>query len=58
MPHDIDLEVRLLQRGLAQRGGDAASRNKVNEVADLVDKVGRAVVQRDEAIRDKTKMQS
>jgi len=51
------MEVRLLQRGLAQRGGDAASRNKVNEVADLVDKVGRAVVQRDEAIRDKTKMQ-
>eukprot|EP00928_Gymnodinium_smaydae_P074878 TRINITY_DN57898_c0_g1_i1.p1 TRINITY_DN57898_c0_g1~~TRINITY_DN57898_c0_g1_i1.p1 ORF type:complete len:632 (+),score=157.28 TRINITY_DN57898_c0_g1_i1:145-2040(+) len=52
------MEVRLLQRGLAARGGDAASRNKVDEVADLVDKVGRAVVQRDEAIRDKTKLQS
>lgn len=51
------MEVRLLQRGLAARGGDAASRNKVDEFADLVDKVGRAVVQRDEAIRDKTKMQ-
>eukprot|EP00928_Gymnodinium_smaydae_P070643 TRINITY_DN54443_c0_g1_i1.p1 TRINITY_DN54443_c0_g1~~TRINITY_DN54443_c0_g1_i1.p1 ORF type:complete len:627 (-),score=169.32 TRINITY_DN54443_c0_g1_i1:71-1951(-) len=52
------MEVRLLQRGLAARGGDAASRNKVDEVADLVDKVGRAVVQRDEAIRDKTKLQT
>lgn len=50
-------EVRLLQRGLAARGNDAQFRNKVNEVADLVDKLGRAVVQRDEAIRDKTKMQ-
>jgi len=51
-------EVKLLQRGLAARGGDASSKNRVNEVADLVDKVGRAVVQRDEAIRDKTKMQA
>jgi len=51
-------EVKLLQRGLAQRGvGDPGSRNRVNEMADLVDKVGRAVVQRDEAIRDKTQMQ-
>jgi len=52
------MEVRLLQRGLAARSGGSESKNKVNEVADLVDKVGRAVVQRDEAIRDKTKMQS
>lgn len=51
-------EVRLLQRGLAARGDSGASRNKVNEFADLVDKVGRAVVQRDEAIRDRTKMQA
>jgi len=51
-------EVKLLQRGLAARGGGEGMRNRVNEVADLVDKVGRAVVQRDEAIRDKTKMQA
>merc|ERR1712226_10686 len=50
-------EVKLLQRGLAARGSQEHMRNRVNEVADLVDKVGRAVVQRDEAIRDKTKMQ-
>lgn len=50
-------EVKLLQRGLAQRSGDGG-RNRVNEMADLVDKVGRAVVQRDEAIRDKTQMQA
>jgi len=49
-------EVRLLQRGLAARGG-GESKNKVNEVADLVDKLGRAVLQRDESIRDKTKLQ-
>jgi len=51
-------EVKLLQRGLNQRNGDKDSRNRVNEMADLVDKVGRAVVQRDEAIRDKTKMEA
>lgn len=50
-------EVRLLQRGLAQRSGGEQSRNRVNEVADLVDKVGRAVVQRDEATRDKLNLQ-
>merc|ERR1712224_103594 len=50
-------EVRLLQRGLAQRG-DEKMRNRVNEVADLVDKLGRAVVQRDEAIKEKTKLQA
>merc|ERR1719353_2214205 len=46
-------EVRLLQRGLEARGNDEKFRNRVNEVADLVDKLGRSVVQRDEAIRDK-----
>merc|ERR1740121_621485 len=51
-------EVKLLQRGLNQRNGDKDARNRVNEMADLVDKVGRAVVQRDEAIRDKTQMQA
>jgi len=51
-------EVRMLQRGLAARGADPSMRNRVNDVADLVDKVGRAVVQRDEAIRDKQKMQA
>merc|ERR1740121_1102494 len=51
-------EVRLLQRGLAQRGSDASMKNRVNETADLVDKLGRAVVQRDEAIRDKVKLQA
>jgi len=51
-------EVRLLQRGLAARCGNDQFRNKVNEVADLVDKLGRAVVQRDEAVRDKTKLQA
>jgi len=50
-------EVRLLQRGLNARNQDASMRNRVNDVADLVDKVGRAVVQRDEAMRDKTKLQ-
>jgi predicted nucleic acid-binding Zn-ribbon protein len=50
-------EVRLLQRGLAARSGEG-SRNKVDEFADLVDKVGRAVVQRDESIRDRAKMQA
>lgn len=49
-------EVRLLQRGLAARS-TGESKNKVNEVADLVDKLGRAVLQRDESIRDKTKLQ-
>jgi len=49
-------EVKLLQRGLAARSGNDQMRNRVNEMADLVDKVGRAVVQRDEAIRDKTQM--
>mmetsp|Transcript_105396 Transcript_105396/g.187427 ORF Transcript_105396/g.187427 Transcript_105396/m.187427 type:complete len:597 (+) Transcript_105396:98-1888(+) len=49
-------EVRLLQRGLAARSG-GEMKNKVNEVADLVDKLGRAVMQRDESIRDKTKLQ-
>lgn len=48
-------EVRLLQRGLAAKGNDASMKNRVNETADLVDKLGRAVVGRDEAIRDKTK---
>mmetsp|Transcript_36945 Transcript_36945/g.81094 ORF Transcript_36945/g.81094 Transcript_36945/m.81094 type:complete len:760 (-) Transcript_36945:14-2293(-) len=52
------MEVRLLQRGLASRGNDDKMKNRVTEVADLVDKIGRAVVQRDEAIRDKTKMQA
>lgn len=51
-------EVRLLQRGLQARAGDAGMKNRVNETADLVDKLGRAVVQRDEAIRDKTKVQA
>merc|ERR1719463_248012 len=51
-------EVRLLQRGLAMRGSDEKLRNRVNEVADLVDKLGRAVVQRDEAIKEKTKLQA
>merc|ERR1719486_1553335 len=51
-------EVRLLQRGLEARGNDEKFRNRVNEVADLVDKLGRAVVQRDEAQRDKGKAQA
>jgi len=51
-------EVRLLQRGLQARGNDASMKNRVNETADLVDKLGRSVVQRDEAIRDKTKLQA
>jgi hypothetical protein len=51
-------EVRLLQRGLEARGNDEKFRNRVNEVADLVDKLGRSVVQRDEAIRDKSKAQA
>lgn len=50
-------EIKLLQRGLAARGSQEHMRNRVNEMADLVDKVGRAVVQRDEAIRDKTQME-
>lgn len=50
-------EVRLLQRGLQARSGDEKMRNRVNEVADLVDKLGRAVLQRDEVVRDKTKIQ-
>jgi len=51
-------EVRLLQRGLEARGNDEKFRNRVNEVADLVDKLGRSVVQRDEALRDKQKCQA
>lgn len=51
-------EVKLLQRGLQARGNNESTRNRVNEMADLVDKVGRAVVQRDEAIRDRTKMEA
>lgn len=51
-------EVRLLQRGLEARGNDEKFRNRVNEVADLVDKLGRSVVQRDEALRDKQKAQA
>mmetsp|Transcript_108003 Transcript_108003/g.209103 ORF Transcript_108003/g.209103 Transcript_108003/m.209103 type:complete len:510 (+) Transcript_108003:2-1531(+) len=51
-------EVRMLQRGLAARNNDPSMRNKVNDFADLVDKVGRAVVQRDEAIREKLKAQA
>merc|ERR1711971_1308852 len=51
-------EVRLLQRGLEARGNDEKFRNRVNETADLVDKLGRSVVQRDEAIRDKAKAQA
>jgi hypothetical protein len=50
-------EVKLLQRGLEARGNDEKFRNRVNETADLVDKLGRSVVQRDEAIRDKAKAQ-
>jgi len=49
-------EVRLLQKGLQARGS-GEMRNKVNEVADLVDKLGRAVLQRDENIREKSKAQ-
>lgn len=49
-------EVRLLQRGLQARG-NGEMRNKVNEVADLVDKLGRAVLQRDENLREKSKAQ-
>lgn len=48
------MEVRLLQRGL-NRGSNEQTRNRVNEMADLIDKVGRAVLQRDEALREKTK---
>lgn len=51
-------EVRLLQRGLEARGNDEKFRNRVNEVADLVDKLGRSVIQRDEALRDKAKSQA
>lgn len=51
-------EVRLLQRGLQATKGEGGNRNRVNETADLVDKLGRAVVQRDEAIRDRAKMET
>jgi len=51
-------EVRMLQRGLAARNNDPSMRNKVNDFADLVDKVGRAVIQRDEAMREKLKAQA
>jgi len=51
-------EVRMLQRGLAARNSDPSMRNKVDDFADRVDKVGRAVVQRDEAIREKLKAQA
>ena len=50
-------EVRLLQRGLQARG-HGEMRNKVNETADLVDKLGRAVLQRDENLREKSKAQA
>merc|ERR1719456_767571 len=50
-------EVRLLQKGLQARTDDKL-RNRVNEMADLVDKLGRAVVQRDEAVKEKSKLQS
>jgi chromosome segregation ATPase len=51
-------EVRLLQRGLEARAGDEKFRNRVNEVADLVDKLGRAVVQRDESVRERQKAEA
>lgn len=49
-------EVRLLQRGLQART-DESYRNRVNEIADLVDSLGRAALQRDQANKEKSKLQ-
>lgn len=51
-------EVRMLQRGLEARGNDEKFRNRVTEAADVMDKLGRAVVQREEAMRDKVKAET
>eukprot|EP00397_Hematodinium_sp_SG-2012_P000870 GEMP01000871.1.p1 GENE.GEMP01000871.1~~GEMP01000871.1.p1 ORF type:complete len:710 (+),score=188.25 GEMP01000871.1:59-2131(+) len=48
-------EVRLLQRGLQARTDDSY-RNRVNEIADLVDSVGRAALQRDQANKENSKL--
>mmetsp|Transcript_4811 Transcript_4811/g.11749 ORF Transcript_4811/g.11749 Transcript_4811/m.11749 type:complete len:732 (-) Transcript_4811:182-2377(-) len=50
-------EIRLLQKGLQARTDDKV-RNRVNEMADLVDKLGRAIVQRDEALKENSKLSS
>lgn len=49
-------EVRMLQRGLQART-DETYRNRVNEIADLVDGLGRAALQRDQANKEKAKLQ-
>ena len=54
MRHNHITEVRLLQRGLQSRN-DESTKNRVNEMADLLDKLGKAIVQRDEAVKEKTK---
>lgn len=51
-------EVKMLQRGLERMRNEEKFRNRVSETADLVDKLGCAVVQREEAERDKFKAQS
>lgn len=49
-------EVRLLQKGLLNRGVDA--RNKVNDMADVMERLGRAVLSRDELAKENQKLKS
>lgn len=46
-------EAKMLQRGLEAMRGTEKFKNRVDDTADMFDKLGRAVVQRDEAMRDK-----
>ncbi|CAD7949097.1 unnamed protein product [Amoebophrya sp. A25] len=50
-------EVRLLQRGLQNRQGED-SKNRVNEMADLLDRLGKCIVQRDEVLKEKTRLKA
>jgi len=51
------VEVRLLQRGLQNKQA-ADSKNSVNEMADLLDKLGKCIVQRDEVMKEKSRQKA
>lgn len=50
-------EVRLLQRGLQNRA-EEGSKNRVNETADLLDKLGKSIIQRDEAMKERSRLKA
>ncbi|KAF4705318.1 hypothetical protein FOZ63_027675, partial [Perkinsus olseni] len=56
MSRSFTHEVRLLQRALECARGGGKQQFKLTESADLVERLGRAVLQRDDAYRDKIRL--